>query len=90
LARSNLWTWFTPKGKLRPNYLQIAQGTIVKHLKQHLPILEKYPTLWDDLVTMLQKMISVGQQTTLSTRCCSFYAIKSNNSTYKKTKNLYG
>jgi hypothetical protein len=39
----------------------VQQGTIVKHLKQHLPILEKYPTLHDDLVTMLQKMKSVGQ-----------------------------
>jgi hypothetical protein len=57
-----LWTWFTPIGKLRPNYLQVAQqGTIVKHLKHHLPILEKYPTLRDGLVTMLQKMRNVGQ-----------------------------
>jgi len=60
--QESLWTWFTPKGKLRPNYLQVAQqGMVVKHLKQHLPILKKYPTLQDDLVTMLQKMINVGQ-----------------------------
>jgi hypothetical protein len=57
-----LWTWFTPKGKLRPNYLQVAEkNTTMKHLKQHMPILEEYPTLQDELVTMLQKMRSVGQ-----------------------------
>jgi hypothetical protein len=33
----------------------------LRHLKQHLPFFEKYPTLQDDLVTMLQKMRSVGQ-----------------------------
>jgi uncharacterized protein YneF (UPF0154 family) len=42
--------------------LQVAQqGTVVKYLKQHLPILKKYPTLQDDLITMLQKMKNVGQ-----------------------------
>jgi hypothetical protein len=44
----------------------VQQGTIVKHLKQHLPILEEYPTLHNDLVTMLQKMISVGQMLSTS------------------------
>jgi hypothetical protein len=43
----------------------IQQGTIVKHLKQQ-PILEEYLTLHDDLVTMLQKMISVGQMLSTS------------------------
>jgi hypothetical protein len=33
----------------------------MRHLKQHLPILEKYPTLQYELVTMLQKMRNVGQ-----------------------------
>jgi hypothetical protein len=31
------------------------------HLKQHLPILEVYPTLQNELVTMLQKMRNVKQ-----------------------------
>jgi hypothetical protein len=61
LDRSNLWIWFTPKGELWPNYLQVAeQGTSMKHLKQHLPILKEYPTLQNELVTMLQKMKNVG------------------------------
>ncbi len=61
LVKSNLWIWFTPKGKLWPNYLQATeQETVIKHLK-HLPILKEYPTLWNELVTMLQKMINVGQ-----------------------------
>ncbi len=72
LAKSSLWTWFTPKGELRPNYLQATeQGTTMKHLKQHMPILEEYPTLQDELVTMLQKMRSVGQP--LSTSFGSTY-----------------
>jgi hypothetical protein len=33
----------------------------MRHLKQHLTILEEYPTLQNELVTMLQKMKSVGQ-----------------------------
>jgi hypothetical protein len=46
LARSSLWTWFTPKGEHQPNYLQVAQqATIIKHLKQHLPILKECPTI---------------------------------------------
>jgi hypothetical protein len=62
LARNSLWTWFTPKGELRPNYLYaFKQGTTMRYLKQHLLILEEYPTLWDELVTMLQKMRSVGE-----------------------------
>jgi hypothetical protein len=61
LAKNSLWSWFTTKGEFRPNYLQVAQGTIVRHFKQHLSFFKKYPTLQDDLVTMLQKMRSVGQ-----------------------------
>ncbi len=33
----------------------------MRHLKQHMPILKEYPTLLNELVTMLQKMKSVGQ-----------------------------
>jgi hypothetical protein len=33
----------------------------MRHLKQHMPILKEYPTLRNELVTMLQKMKSVGQ-----------------------------
>jgi hypothetical protein len=33
----------------------------VRHLKQHLPILEEYFTLQNELVTMLQKMRSARQ-----------------------------
>lgn len=33
----------------------------MRHLKQHLPILEVYPTLRNELVIMLQKMINVKQ-----------------------------
>ncbi len=62
MAKNSLWNWFAPKGELQPNYLQVAQqGTIVRHLKQHLPFFKKCPKLQDDLVTMLQKMRSVGQ-----------------------------
>jgi hypothetical protein len=34
---------------------------VIKHLKQHLPILEEYPTLHNDFVTMLQRMKNVKQ-----------------------------
>jgi len=54
MAKNSLWTWFTPKGKFQPYYLQAAkQGTTMKHLKQHLPILKEYPTLQNELVMML-------------------------------------
>jgi hypothetical protein len=33
----------------------------MKDLKQHMPILEEYLVFRDELVTMLQKMRSVGQ-----------------------------
>ncbi len=57
-----MWTWFRPKGELRPNYLQaIEQGIAMRHLKQHLPILKEYTTFQDELVVMLQKMKSARQ-----------------------------
>ncbi len=34
LVRNNLWTWFTSKRKLIPNYIQTTQqGVVVKHLE---------------------------------------------------------
>jgi hypothetical protein len=67
LAKNSLWNWFAPKKELQPNYLQVAQqGTIVKHLKQHLPFFKKYHKLQDDLVAMLQKMRNVGQPLSIS------------------------
>jgi hypothetical protein len=45
LARISLWTWLTSKGEHQPNYLKaMQQGTTIRHLKQHFPILEEYPT----------------------------------------------
>jgi hypothetical protein len=67
LAKNRLWNWFAPKRELQPNYLQVAQqGTIVRHLKQHLPFFKKYHKLQNDLVTMLQKMKNVGQPLSIS------------------------
>ncbi len=39
---------------------------VVKHMKQHLPILKEYPTFHNDFVTMLQRMKSVRQLLTTS------------------------
>jgi hypothetical protein len=39
---------------------------VIKHLKQHLPILEEYPTFHDDFVTMLQRVKNVKQLLTTS------------------------
>jgi hypothetical protein len=58
------WLWAACGFSLhrKENFDQITHKQLNNvHLKQHLPIFKKYPTLRDELVTMLQKMRSVGQ-----------------------------
>jgi hypothetical protein len=68
LGRTNLYDWFTDKGKIKAKYVHVVElGTQVETRKQNLPMLENQPILRDSILTMLQKMREANQQLITST-----------------------
>ena len=62
LARSSLYTWFTPEGKLKPKYVPHIQRQhcyTTNHL--HLGPLGAYPELVEELCDLLLQMRENGQ-----------------------------
>ncbi len=75
-------TWFTPKGELQPNYLQVAeQGKLVRHLKRHVLILDVATPLWPS-VGVKPNTSKVGDLESSGTPECLEFDSKAQNTSH--------
>ncbi len=65
--KTNLYDWFTNKGKIKVKYVHVIElDTRIETKKQNLPILENHPILKDSIISMLQKMKEASQPLAIS------------------------